>query len=433
MKTGLRLAALALIAAALVGIYFLVPKDTEPTATGILYTFPAGDRLEQMRIINQRGEVLFTRDHSKWVITQPGSYRANQQKAKVMESFLLELPIKRELESAAPEYGLDSPQATIEILSASGIRKVLFVGNPTASKAQVYLKDGNSGKIFVTDLGSVTQFDGSLEAYREKDIFSVDKNNIVQFSFYLDGAKQITVQRSSTLDWQMTYPYKSPARKIEISEFLIGLRKWTAIMYPDRAKLDYQVMGLDHPRQALEVVDAKGQNQRLEFGAVAEGVMFVRTGSQEDVAGIFAVDVDFSQLVAANLMFFEPLQTTIDRVARIELTAADRSVMFELDHSTQPPRITSGSKLIPYEAFVSFFVKYITLSADGYDGAAKPGAQTLALKTTYLDGRAAQVRLLAREDGGQYLQVEDQATFYLSDEGVMLLLDRLDAALAAGQ
>ena len=334
---------------------------------------------------------------------------------------------------AAPEYGLDQPQAAIELLSASGIRKTLLVGNLTASQAQVYLRDQDSGKIFVADLGSVTQFDGSLAAYRDKDIFSVDKNNIVQFSYYRDGEKQITVQRTSTFDWQLTYPYQSPARKIEVSEFLIGLRKWSAVMYPGPAQLDYEAMGLVLPQQALEVVDAQGQSQRLEFGAVAEGVMFVRTGSREDVAGIFSVDVDFSKLAAADLMFFEPLQTTIDQVARIELTAADRSVTFELDHRTQPLRVTAGSKTIPYETFVSFFVKYITLAADGYDGTAKPGAQTLALKTTYLDGRAAQVSLLAREAGGQYLQVDGQARFYLSDARVMQLLDRLDAALAAGQ
>ena len=69
----------------------------------------------------------------------------------------------------------------------------------------------------------------------------------------------------------------------------------------------------------------------------------------------------------------------------------------------------------------------------GYDAAAKPGEQTLALKTTYLDGQTTQVRLLERDAGSKYIQVNDQASFYLSDEKVGLLLDRLDAALAAGQ
>ena len=59
MKAGLRLAVLAAIAAALAGAYFMLARDAEPTVTGVLYTFPAGDRLEQMRVRNQRGSVLF--------------------------------------------------------------------------------------------------------------------------------------------------------------------------------------------------------------------------------------------------------------------------------------------------------------------------------------------------------------------------------------
>ena len=295
MKLGIRLGLLALVAVVLGGVYVLLSRDTEPTTTGFLYTFPSGDRLEEMRIVNQKGSVLLARKDGKWDITEPGAYRANQQKAGLMEDFLLALPIKRQLEGAAPEYGFDDPQATIEMTSTSGIRKAFLVGNLTASKAQVYLKDKDSGRVFVSDLGSVTQFDGSLDAYRDKDIFSVDKNNIVEFSYFVDGEKQVTAKRTNGQDWQLTYPYEAPAREIEINEFLIGLRKWSAIMYPTREQLDYKGLGLDPPRQALEVVDAKGQKQRLELGAEAEGLRFVRSGSEEDVAGIFAVRCEFLQ------------------------------------------------------------------------------------------------------------------------------------------
>ena len=111
---------------------------------------------------------------------------------------------------------------------------------------------------------------------------------------------------------------------------------------------------------------------------------------------------------------------------------------FELDHSTEPPRITANGKPVPYETFVSFFVKYIGLSANGYDavartGTTQAGAQTTGFKTTYLDGQTTQVRLLERDAGSKYIQVNDQASFYISNEKVELLIDRLDAALAAGK
>lgn len=433
MKTGLRLGLLTLIAVVLGVAYFALARDTAPATTGFLYTFPRGDRLQEMRIANAQGSVRFAKQDGKWVIVEPGSYRANQQKAALMEDFLLALPVNRELQSDAPEYGLDQPAVTVELTSAGKVHKVLLVGNLTASKAQVYLKDQASGSIFVSDLGSVTQFDGSLDSFRDKNLFSIDKENIVEFSYYVDGQKQVTVRRTQALDWELTYPYASPARKIEISEFLIGLRKWTAIMYPAPDELEGAGLGLGASKQALEVMDASGQTQRLEFGAEADGLKFVRTGSREDVAGIFSVDVDLHHLTPADLVFYQPLQATIDRVARIELASTDQSVTFALDHKTQPPAITADGKPVPYAAFVSFFVKYIALSADGHDAAANPGTAVLTLKTTYVDGQARQVILLERDAGSKYMQVDGEASFYVSDETVTLLLDRLDQALAAEQ
>lgn len=431
MKNSFWLIVMAVTAATLAGVYLYLSSNHEPSVTGVLYTFPSSDHLVEIHITNSYGSVTFSRVDDKWGITEPGNYRASQTKANVMESLLLNLPIKRILDSELPEYGFNDPQATIEILSASGIRKVLFVANLTASKSQVYLKDGESGKIFVCDLGAVTQFDGSLDSFREKDIFSVDKSNIVQFSYYLNGDKQVTAERVNAQDWQLTFPYDAPARKIEINEFLIRLRKWTAVVYPSGREVNYQDMGLEIPGHVLEVIDANGEAQRLEFGTVAEGVMFVRTGSQEDVAGIFAIDVDFSPLTATTLLFFEPLRTTIDQVAQIEIGTTDKKTIFELDHSVEPPRITSNGREVPYEVFISLFVKYLTLSADGYESDAQADKETLALETTYLDGRTVRVRLLERDASSQYLQVDDRMGFYLSNEKMNLLLDRLNAAVDA--
>lgn len=433
MKPAIRLGLLALVALVLGGVYFYLSRDTAPSTTGVLYTFSGGDRLQEMRVLNQKGSVRFRREDGRWVIVEPGKYRASQQKAAVMEDFLLALPINRELDGIAPEYGLGDPQATIELLTTGGIRKTLLVGNLTASKAQVYLQDKDSGKVFVSDLGSVTQFDGSLDAYRDKDIFSVDKNNIVEFSYFEDGEKKVTAQQTGGQGWRLTFPYEAPAREIEINEFLVALRKWSAVTYPPGENLDYGGLGLDRPPRALEVMDAQGRKQRLEIGAEADGVLYVRSGSQEDVAGIFSVDADFSNLDPAALVFFQPLHTTIDRVASIEVVTGDRTVTFKLDHATDPPVVTANDRPVSYEAFVSFFVKYIGLSADGHDVEPRPGKQTVALTTTYLDGTTSQVTLHERDGGSMYMKVADQGSFHLSNEKVGLLLDRLDAALADEQ
>ena len=110
MRTGLRLGLLVVIAVVLGGMYFFLSRDTDPTTTGFLYTFPSGDRLEEMRVTNQEGNVRFGRNDGNWTITEPGNYRANQQKARIMEDFLMALPINRQLQGTAPNTGWRIPR-----------------------------------------------------------------------------------------------------------------------------------------------------------------------------------------------------------------------------------------------------------------------------------------------------------------------------------
>ena len=323
MRTGVRLGLLALVAVVLGGVYFFLSRDTEPTTTGFLYTFPSGDRLEEMRIVNQKGSCSRSaREDGKW--DHHRTWQLPGQPAESPASWRISCWRCRSIASctgAAPEYGLDNPQATIEMTTTSGIRKALLVGNLTASKAQVYLKDKDSGKVFVSDLGSVTQFDGSLDAYRDKDIFSVDKNNIVEFSYFVDGEKQVTAQRTNGQDWQLTYPYESPAREIEINEFLIGLRKWSAIMYPAREQAGLQGAGTGPPpgrrwrswtQRARSSASNSGRKRKVS-GSSARAARRTSPGSSRSMSISRNLD-------AADLVFFQPLQTTIDRVASIELT-----------------------------------------------------------------------------------------------------------------
>jgi hypothetical protein len=100
-------------------------------------------------------------------------------------------------------------------------------------------------------------------------------------------------------------------------------------------------------------MDANGKPSVWSLESVAAGMMFVRTGSQEDVAGIFAIDVDFSSLTAANLLF--------SATAHKHRPCLQNSDYFKKKRNTVLIWIKARSRLallptarIPYEAFVSF-------------------------------------------------------------------------------
>jgi hypothetical protein len=231
----------------------------------------------------------------------------------------------------------------------------------------------------------------------------------------------------------LTYPFQANARLIELSEFLVNLRKYAAAKFPDDSNSDQKRMGLVNPAHILELTDANGKSQRLEFGQVEEGLMYVRTGSREDIARIFAADVDFSVLSAEKLMFEAPLRATLDQVVKIEVLTPASQVAIDIDQSTTPPRISTSGQELVLEDFISFFVKYSGLSADGHQVGQPSGDPVLTLKSTYGDGSSQILRLRPRDDSSYFMETNGKTEFFLSKEKVSLLLDRLNQAIHSGK
>jgi hypothetical protein len=424
---------LAVVAALLAGIYFFFNQTAEPIQNGKLFSFSTSEGVIEILVTNSYGSFTFSKESGQWRLTQPGQYRVNQQKAAVMESYLVDLPINRALDRELAEYGFSHPFARISFVTTQGRRKSFLVGNQTPSKAQVYLKDLQGGKIYVSDIGVVSQFDGSLEAFRDKEIFSIDKANIAKLTYFKNGKKELVVEQVNSRDWRFSYPIQAPARFIELNEFVVKIRNWISAGYPADKNLDLQAIGLASPTQGLEVVDRSGRVQQLDFGKTEGGMMYVRTGSNQDIVNLYAVDVDFSMLNVESLIFVTPLKTTIDQVAEIDLKYSGRKVRLEVDHSKAPVAITSNKAEIPYGEFISFFVAYLNLSADGFDSTGKAGAQEMVFTTTFTDNSSKTLRLLNRDAASLYMGIDGKTEFYLSREKVAQLFDRLETALAASK
>ncbi len=423
---------LLLVAVAIVlgGVYFFLDWNADPVQAGKLYRFAGSERLREMTVTNRYGSYKFEKENGKWVITQPARYRVNPQKAALMEQALLELPVNRMLGTETEEYGLAHPAAIIGMVSDQNTQHTLYIGNPTPSMAQVYLKDVDTNQVTVSNLGNVAMFDGSLDAYRDKEVFSIHKSMITGITFYKNGEKKVAVERVGDLDWQMVYPYQVPARRVELSQLVAQMQKWSIAEYPAQDTAS-AMLGLDKPEQVLEIGDASGNTQRLEFGKIADGKIAVRTGGEHDIAQLYAVDVNFETLTPERLIFVAPLRTSIDNVTKIAVEYSGKAATFGLDHSTTPPRITANGIELEYSDFVSFFVKYIGLSADGYDEKTQAGAAYMTLTTTFHDGSMKMLTLRERDANSFFMDMDGQAEFFAGTEQVKQLVYLLEAALAS--
>jgi hypothetical protein len=396
--------------------------------TGILFSFSKNENLEIIELENQLGKYKFTKSGDKWFMTEPGNFRLNQRKMAILEKFIFELPVNRILEMELEEYGFDTPTIKVKFETTNNRHFSFNVGNFTPSQSQIYLKDLSDETVYVCDSAVISQLNGSLDAYRDTNIFDVDIENLTTVSFFEEGQKSVSLEKAGPFSWRLTFPYEANARALEINEFLINLKKFSAVKFVDINDHDYSSMGLAPSHYSIELADTKGNFQRLEFGGEKEGLVFIRMGSEEDIARIFDIDIDFTILKDENLIFETPLRATIDQVAKIDVIREGKRISMEIDHSSDPPKFYFGASELLNDLFISFFVRYSGLSADGFHQQNSLINPQIVMTTTYVDGKIDEVKLFYRNSESYFIESNGQSNYFVKKEKVEELLKRLEKA-----
>ncbi|MBR5558903.1 MAG: DUF4340 domain-containing protein [Oscillospiraceae bacterium] len=433
MKKYRGLIILAVVAAALIGIYFWMETTDNAAISGSLYRMDEDETITGISINNVYGLYEFSLDQEgRWNVTTDGNtYRTHTNKMDLILSALKNISISRVLDEEIPDYGLEKPQSIVTCTTSKGDTHCFAIGNETVSKAEVYIRNQENGKVMVTSTGAVAQFTGSLSAYRDKEVFTIDKNNIVSVEYYKDGEKQLAVDRTGG-SWKLTYPFEAPARQIIMNEFISDWVKWTAAGFPQEGSEDYAGMGLENSATWLDFVDANGKTQRLQIGSNQGTGTYVRTGDRDEVAVMYTTDLDFSKFTPDALVFVSPLKATADQLASITVQTAagtDTFVVEQLDGGKQ--KVTLNGAEIHSNDFASIFSKYIGMNADGYAPGDAGNSVVAVLTSTYVDGSKAQLILQPRDESTFYMLVDGSTDFYINANELEELLYRINSVKAA--
>ena len=417
----------AIICVVLGGIYFFITSRQDAATTGYFWVPQQGETITSVELRNEFGTFRFTLEsNGRWIVESDGLYRTNYEKMLLFEIALNHFPIKRVLEDQLPSYGLDNPRANVSFTTNKNRTFGFEMGDTTASQSDVYIRDLSSGKVMIASTSTVAQLTGSLAAYRDKEVLTIDESTINRISFYDGSSLVVAVEKSENDVWQLTEPFSSPARQILLNELTLAISKWRVAGFPEHK--DFASMGLDPPTRWFDITDETGAKQRLEIGSAASGTTtYVRTGGIDEVVILFTVDLDFSMLTPKSLMFVAPLRTTIEEVQAISISTPTVQKVFTIDHSFFEERIFSGDEEYSLMEFSSVFVRYIGLSADGRDPAPRPDVQPEAVLTTWFtDGNVKALSLLPRDDNSFYMDWGEDIEFYLYRDSLDDLLNRIE-------
>lgn len=432
MKQYRGLIILAALVLLLGGIYFWLETTDDAAVSGLLFRLEEGETVTAITVENEFGSYAFApNEEGDWTVSSDGStFRTHDEKMELVLSSLSSITVSRVLEEELPDYGLQQPRSVVTCTTAKGRTHRFAIGNETVSAAEVYIRDLDDGRIMVTTTGAVAQFTGSLSAYRDKEIFTIDKTAITAIEYYCDGAHQLTVDRFDG-NWKLTYPFEAPARQIVMNEFLSACGKWTAAGFPLEGSTDYAAMGLEDSGTWLDFTDANGETQRLLIGTAQGTGTYVRTGGEEEVAVMYTTDLDLTQFTPDELVFVSPLKATADRLASISVQTAagtDTFMVEQLEGGKQ--RVTLNGTEIDSNAFASIFSKYIGMNADGYAPGEAGESVVAVLTSTYVDGTAAQLVLQPRDESTYYMLVDGATDFYMNAGELEELLYRIQSVKA---
>ena len=403
-------------------------------ASGAVYSLKGGEELSSIMLANAYGTFFFSKEKGNelWSVENESAlYRTHIPKMTLLLNALSEMPVRRVLESEDENYNLKNPAALVVLETNTGKRFEYSFGRTGADVNTVYVKN-KTGIVFLTDSNVLDQITGSLAAYRDKNVFSVDLMKLERLEYLYGGRTVINCYRESPTEWYMDFPWAAPARHIELTELVAKMTNWVIAGYPEL--VEFKEAMLDPPLETLVLTDINGKKQTLDFGAIEGLSRYVRTGEKEDVVFLYAADVDLSVLSPDTLLFVAPLRSQLDRISGFSVKYGKEA--WELSYDQVSDTAFWNYGILSSEEFVSIFFKFISMVADGRDSGVVPrltGTPLAILTLNQLDGISMKLELFTRDEEGYFMRINGEDTpYYINAKRLSGLLDRI-TELAAGK
>jgi len=192
-------------------------------------------------------------------------------------------------EPGAPDrlkaYGLDPPQASLELQLANGSKHTLLVGNKTFAGDAIYaVVDGGKDVSLLPDLLS-TSTARTLDTLRDRAVFHLDSSQVA--SFVVKNSSGEIAASKVTDQWKITKPLDVPASQDAVDSLLQAISNATTTSIASEKADDLGHYGLANPQVSFTATDAKGGQYALLVGKKDGDVYFARDVSRPM---IFRVD-----------------------------------------------------------------------------------------------------------------------------------------------
>jgi len=254
------------------------------------------DKIESLTVTSPKRSLHFTKADGEWTMTQPVKARADFTTVDGIVSRLHTLQAKSIAAADAAkitEYGLDKPEATVQLGSGSS-QATLLIGK-VGPDGVVYAKDQSRPQIVTVEatlLGDLTKETGE---FRQKDLFDGRAFNANRLEV-TRGGQILVFEKTKTKNkegqdeekWKQSAPAARELDQATVDNLISAITAARAESYVDAAPKS----GLDKPELAIALTSDAGKRVEKVSLARSGGEGFASREGEPGVAKIDASLID---------------------------------------------------------------------------------------------------------------------------------------------
>jgi hypothetical protein len=295
-------------------IYFLlVQKEKRTFSPRKTENFLGLDSAQVDRIEFKKFDtkLVFKKLNQRWHITQPESYRADNQAVGRMLSMASHMEVG-EIISSNPEkqllFQVDSLTGTgLDFFSGENLLASVVLGKMSDDYMHAYLRKTNSDDVYLAKSNFAGIANRRIEQWRNRSIFSFEPHQVKEIEF-IQGAERFKLTKEDTL-WEISpdpYQKSSPTEGQTVEDYIGTLASMKADEFakaPEIAEVDFE-----KPQLELKLSFLDGHEERLfAFRMNEESRYLVRSDQDESIFVLF--EYNFKRL-AKTTEDFPPQEGT---------------------------------------------------------------------------------------------------------------------------
>ncbi|HXX18465.1 MAG TPA: DUF4340 domain-containing protein [Candidatus Acidoferrum sp.] len=178
-------------------------------------------------------------------------------------------------------YGLDPPQASLELQLANGSKHTLLVGSKTFTGDSIYaVVDGGKDVSLLPDLLS-TSTARTLDTLRDRAVVHLDSSQVRSFTVK-NSSGEIAAAKVSD-QWRIAKPLNTPASQDAVDSLLQAISNATMTSVASEKPDDLAHYGLSSPPVSFTATDARGGQYTLLVGKKDGNAYFARDVSRPTI------------------------------------------------------------------------------------------------------------------------------------------------------